>query len=365
MIEISKHIEMLLLEHDCVIVPGLGGFVTQYASAYRIDDEQLFLPPHRNIGFNTQLTLNDGLLVQSYMQAYDISYAEAMHLLDDTIADIKKKIITEGIYEFNGIGTLSSNLSGNLSFTPNEAGVIAPNLYGLSSLSVQKIEQKTEDMTLHKQEHTKRDKEENISKSKTYTFKLNREFCNYVAAVAIAVVFYIFWATPIGTTPSQQNKISSAYGFLLPQNTNISLQAEESHIKNSLKQGNSSLKDIETATQTIHTIEENRTELLTSKEEITSNAKLDTKRTNKSQAVNNDEAPYTIVMLSGVPVSNAQQFVNELKSKGLEQARVYIKRKMTRVIFGHYNTEEDAIHALRKLRKDQLGFQDSWVLKIQ
>lgn len=27
MIELAKHIEVLLLENDCVIVPGLGGFI--------------------------------------------------------------------------------------------------------------------------------------------------------------------------------------------------------------------------------------------------------------------------------------------------------------------------------------------------
>ena len=101
MIELSKHIEALLLEHDCVIVPKLGGFVTQYAPAYRIEDEQLFLPPHRDIGFNAQLTLNDGLLVQSFMQTYDVSYAEALHLIDDVVADIKKALAAEGEYVLN------------------------------------------------------------------------------------------------------------------------------------------------------------------------------------------------------------------------------------------------------------------------
>ena len=74
MIELSRHIESLMLNHDCVIVPGLGGFITQYMHARYIAEEGLFLPPYRSVGFNQQLTFNDGLLVQSYMQAYDTSY---------------------------------------------------------------------------------------------------------------------------------------------------------------------------------------------------------------------------------------------------------------------------------------------------
>ena len=85
MIELSRHIEALLLEHDCVIVPGLGGFVTQYVPACRLPDEVLFLPPHRTVGFNAELTLNDGLLVQSYMQAYDTSYPETVRMIEEAV----------------------------------------------------------------------------------------------------------------------------------------------------------------------------------------------------------------------------------------------------------------------------------------
>ena len=70
MISLARHIELLLLEHDCVIVPGLGGFIANHADArYTGDEEHLFLPPYRTIGFNQQLQVNDGLLVQSYMAA--------------------------------------------------------------------------------------------------------------------------------------------------------------------------------------------------------------------------------------------------------------------------------------------------------
>ena len=55
MIELAQHIEALLLENDCVIVPGFGGFVAHYAPATHVKEENLFLPPTRTIGFNPQL----------------------------------------------------------------------------------------------------------------------------------------------------------------------------------------------------------------------------------------------------------------------------------------------------------------------
>ena len=66
-IELERHIEILLLSNDCVIVPNLGGFVAHNIEARYQEQEQLFLPPLRTLGFNPQLTINDSLLVQSYI----------------------------------------------------------------------------------------------------------------------------------------------------------------------------------------------------------------------------------------------------------------------------------------------------------
>ena len=64
-IEIDKHIEILLLDNECVIIPGFGGFTSHYVSARYDDRDNMFLPPIRIVGFNPQLRINDSLLVQS------------------------------------------------------------------------------------------------------------------------------------------------------------------------------------------------------------------------------------------------------------------------------------------------------------
>ena len=64
MIELAKHIEVLLLENDCVIVPGLGGFIAHYWCSKYNKETREFCPPDRSIGFNRKLVMNDGMLVQ-------------------------------------------------------------------------------------------------------------------------------------------------------------------------------------------------------------------------------------------------------------------------------------------------------------
>ena len=96
MIELAKHIEVLLLENDCVIVPGLGGFIAHYRSCVYNEDTGEFCPPARTIGFNPQLKLNDGVLVQSYMSAYDTSFADASRIVEKEVNEFIGLLHEEG-----------------------------------------------------------------------------------------------------------------------------------------------------------------------------------------------------------------------------------------------------------------------------
>jgi len=119
MIELNRHIEILLLSNDCVIVPELGGFMAHHVDARYDEQEHLFLPPLRTLGFNPQLKMNDSLLVQSYIEAYDISYPEAYRRIQSEVAELRQHLETEGMFELNGIGVLSINAEGNLLFEAN------------------------------------------------------------------------------------------------------------------------------------------------------------------------------------------------------------------------------------------------------
>ncbi len=74
MIELGRHIEILLLGNDCVIVPGLGAFVAHHVAARYDEHDGVYLPPLRTVGFNPKYVMNDSLLAQSYVEANDTSY---------------------------------------------------------------------------------------------------------------------------------------------------------------------------------------------------------------------------------------------------------------------------------------------------
>ena len=68
------------------------------------DGDNMFIPPLRTLGFNPQLTMNDSLLAQSYVEAYDISYPEAISRIDDEVRELKQHLENEGEYILNDIG---------------------------------------------------------------------------------------------------------------------------------------------------------------------------------------------------------------------------------------------------------------------
>ena len=135
MIKIDRHIEILLLNNDCVIVPGLGGFMAHHIPARYYVDSQSFTPPLRQLGFNSQLQINDSLLAQAYIETYDISYPEALRRIASEVEELKQTLQNEGSCELHGIGTLRQTINGRIEFEPCEAGLLTPSLYALNSLN--------------------------------------------------------------------------------------------------------------------------------------------------------------------------------------------------------------------------------------
>jgi len=83
--DIRVHIARLLEEHDCVILPGFGGFIGNYAPA-RIDPvSHSFIPPAKKILFNINLRQNDGLLYNRIVTDEGVSYADALILVNELI----------------------------------------------------------------------------------------------------------------------------------------------------------------------------------------------------------------------------------------------------------------------------------------
>ena len=197
MIELAQHIEALLLENDCVIVPGLGGFVAHYTPAMRVAEENTFLPPTRIIGFNPQLKMNDGLLVQSYMAVYDTDFSDATRIVGKSVKELLALLHENGKADLPNIGELRYNIHDSYDFTPYDDKLTTPYLYGLGSFEMQEL------AVLHK---PCRNGSKTIpfapvvreEKKRKYGMRINTSYlANAVAMIAVAALFFFLPGQPV------------------------------------------------------------------------------------------------------------------------------------------------------------------------
>ena len=80
---LANHINDLLYRYECVIVPGFGGFITNEISASVNHYTHTFHPPMKQISFNSNLQNNDGLLANYISSIENISFNEALNLINN------------------------------------------------------------------------------------------------------------------------------------------------------------------------------------------------------------------------------------------------------------------------------------------
>lgn len=129
MIKIQDHIATLLFDHDCVILPGIGGFITNYRSSF-FKDDALF-PPSKSIHFNRKLSHDDGLLVSSVASAHDISYEAARAIIDAFAQNIMTTLQSGKDFHLGQVGNLRMTDEERIVFEPDESVNYYNNSFGL------------------------------------------------------------------------------------------------------------------------------------------------------------------------------------------------------------------------------------------
>lgn len=198
-VELAKHIETLLLENDCVIVPDFGGFIVHNVSARKDETEQTFLPPYRALGFNPQLNLNDGLLIQSYMYAYDVNYPQAQLLVEQAVNELKAQLAQDTYVELQGVGRLSYNIEDQFVFSPCEAGLCSPALYGFTPFRMNLLPVEPA-ISIQPSAATVETPEEQQRKRNTLVLHINRRWLNNAVAVVLALVMFYLLSAPVDNT---------------------------------------------------------------------------------------------------------------------------------------------------------------------
>ena len=115
---LEHYISDLLYRYNCVVVPTFGAFLTQKTSARINDTTNTFFAPTKSIGFNQQLTSNDGLLVSHIAENEKLSFETVLTSMEEIAQQWKSQLATGEKLSLKHIGLLWTNSEGKIQFQP-------------------------------------------------------------------------------------------------------------------------------------------------------------------------------------------------------------------------------------------------------
>lgn len=135
MIAVTNYIQKLLYDHEFVVIPNFGGFISRSKHAYYDKSSDFYLPMTKQVAFNESLKLDDGLLTQYIALNEQISTDDAQSRIKCFVDSIRKGLVS-GSHHLESIGSFSLNDDQKLVFEPSAANNFWKESYGFKSLAV-------------------------------------------------------------------------------------------------------------------------------------------------------------------------------------------------------------------------------------
>ena len=377
MIELSRHIESLLLDNDCVIVPELGGFIAHYQSAYYVEEERIFIPPTRKVGFNPQLTMNDGLLAQSYMQVYHMDYSDAMNHISEKVSVLKDALNKGETVELHGIGALHYNIYDEFEFQSTESGLLSPALYGLDAFSIPLLSDK---LSLEEQDEHQ-PKIQSLKHKKEIRLNPTRWLGNAVAVAAAVILFFVL-SIPVENTYIDKGSYASlgtdclfdairsqSMVTVLPESAGEQRVASAKDLKPKVVKVEKvapavivdSVKVNESVSQPklVETVAE-QPKVKAEKSKKTVNVTAANPKPVQNKAVGKKNK-YHIIVASLPTSADAQRMLKEYNQQGYRGASVLEGNGRFRIALCSYSDKTEAYGKFNDLKKEE-AFKNAWML---
>lgn len=321
----------MFLDYDCVIIPGLGGFVCNGRSAWYDEENEEMVPPSREVIFNPNLIHNDGLLAQEMMRAGDVSYSEAMKQVEDEAASMIWLLKEGKPVEIYRVGRLYTGDDGVIRFLPDDELVRVLTSFGHARIPLSKLVVKEEKKV--------------ILMKTPLRIKLAR------AAAVIAVPIAIGGAWMLSDSSNTSTLLSVFPAF-----------DSEAIISTFIPSEGSSLSDFSFDGEMIEEIDieyaPNEAELLLSDNEL-----MESDVVEEEEMMAQPQIKFLIIGGAFSIEENALNLAEILKHEGFNPTHHYQSHNnLNLVALGEFETESSARHALANARTR--GRTTSWLKRL-
>ena len=314
---IEYYISQLLYKNDCVIVMNFGGFVCSSISANLNKKTGILTPPNKSILFNPQLKDNDGLLINHIAQSEGISQEDSKINLLKFVEQSLKNLNKFKSCRFEEIGLFTLNSDKNIIFTQDLKTNYNLNSFGFQDIINNKIT---------------RDNSEIIEESLKLIKKKNN-FTTKRLLKAAAIIIPLIGISFLSIT--QEDRINNIYTQIANVNP---ISFKKDNVTVLKDQGN---KEIKTKQEIQPEIINNEVSQVF-KEVIIPSQKF-----------------YIIAGAFSIE-KNANKLKNRLNSWNYNSS-IIKNDKMMRVSYDSFDSKEQALISLSKIRKEN---PQAWILTI-
>jgi hypothetical protein len=338
--DLILHIENLLPEHDCVVVPGLGGFMQNETESEVVHDKETFYPRGKEVSFNSRLTFNDGILVQSYQEYFKISFEDAVERIREEVREVHKMLDEGKFVRFGRIGTIFKADEGNLQFRPDNKNLFFPESYGLMPFVYPNLESRTRKSVMVRQKKHHEDPFIHIRLSK-------RSLQNILTGIA-ASFLVLFISKPAGSI----EKINNQKAFLLQE------YIMDEPIKNQIDTEPIFEKAVVAEPTEIKTVVSERV----FKNDIVKVQPV--KEPVISTSITNSRNYYIII--SSFPTNEgAKKWLDRNKSGIYSHAGIIVRDGRARIYINQFRDKKSAESWVEKFRDDNPNHDDAWLLSVK
>lgn len=193
-IDVGAHIAELLFNHQTVNIPGLGGFTTEYKQAAIDQIQGVMKPPSKDIRFNKNLGVNDGLLVHQIMQQQQVGQQQAQKAVEEYVEQVLASLARKEMVVFPKVGRLYLDYKDEYEFLPENTN-FNPDAFGLPNIQFQPIVRSKE--ALQKEApivaavNNPAEKKEDISNQVAVWVQKNFPLLISVSVIIIALIIFM------------------------------------------------------------------------------------------------------------------------------------------------------------------------------
>jgi hypothetical protein len=338
---IDRYIKTLLFSHNCVIIPSFGGFVGNYKGAEIHPTQHIFNAPCKQLVFNKNLTINDGLLANIIVQEEKVTFSEALELIDKDVFKIKHLLSSGEKVELKSIGFLRLDVEKNIQFSPVSSTNYATSSFGLHSFQSSAIKRGN-----FVNEVGKTFKDRPAVKAKTSSKKY-RKYALPLLVLPIAILLFL---SPFSAVLKDKIQLQTSGFFSSPE---TKLYQPESHSFNLPVSEIVPLKIAEVKEVVLNT------EATDAAFAVAETTKVSTPAVQAATEITNGS--FTLISGCFAIFENAEKQVLQLKLKNISASIIgKTKNGLYRVGCGSYSSINEANEAMMNLKTQQT---EVWVLK--